>query len=106
EVLQKALRIDEIGDIDRATNERRLSVETYVLSQETRYPFVLNMPQHHLEPILERAIKRSPHGSIRMGQRVVGLRQLADRVILDVETSDGPRSVEGRYVLACDGGRS
>ena len=106
EVLQKALRIDEIGDIDRATNQRRLSVETYILKQETRYPFVLNMPQHHLEPILERAIKRSPHGSISMGQRVVGLRQLADRVILEVETANGRRSVEGRYVLACDGGRS
>ena len=106
EVLQKALRIDEIGDIDRATNQRRLSVETHILKEETRYPFVLNMPQHHLEPILERAIKRSPHGSISMGQRVVGLRQLADRVILEVETAAGRRSVEGRYVLACDGGRS
>ena len=40
EVLQKALRIDEIGDIDRATNQKRLSVETYLLKEETRYPFV------------------------------------------------------------------
>jgi 3-(3-hydroxy-phenyl)propionate hydroxylase len=106
EVLQKGLRIDEIGDIDRATNTKRLSVETYILKEETRYPFVLNMPQHHLEPILERAIKNSPHGSISMGQRVVGLRQLPDHVVLDVETANGRRSVEGRYVLACDGGRS
>lgn len=106
EVLQHALRIDEIADIDRATNKTRLSVETYVLQQETRYPFVLNMPQHHLEPILERGIRRSPHGSIHMGNRVVGLRQLEDRVILDVETAHGPKSVEGKYVLGCDGGRS
>jgi 3-(3-hydroxy-phenyl)propionate hydroxylase len=106
EVLQNALRIDEIADIDRATNKTRLSVETYILNQETRYPFVLNMPQHHLEPILERAIRRSPCGTINMQHRVVGLRQLHDRVVLDLETARGPKSVEGQYVLACDGGRS
>src|SRR6516162_7257449 len=51
-VLAKALRVDEIGDIERATSTARLAVRTHLLSEDTRYPFVINMPQHHLEPIL------------------------------------------------------
>ena len=54
QVLAKALRVDEIGDVERATNTARPSVQTALLSDDTRYPFVINMPQHHLEPILQR----------------------------------------------------
>src|SRR5882762_10521043 len=50
QVLAKALRVDEIGDIQRSTNTARASVRTELLAQETRYPFVINLPQHHLEP--------------------------------------------------------
>src|SRR5438309_1518767 len=52
QVLARALRVDEIGDVERATGKARPSVQTALLSEDTRYPFVLNMPQHHLEPIL------------------------------------------------------
>ena len=54
-MLAKALRVDEIGDVERATNIARPSVRADLLADETRYPFVINMPQHHLEPILHRA---------------------------------------------------
>src|ERR1700722_17342391 len=50
EVLQRALRVEEIGDIDRATNQPRLSVHMDLVREDTRYPFVINLPQHHLEP--------------------------------------------------------
>src|SRR5262249_57519106 len=49
-VLAKALRVDEIGDVERATNTARPSVQTSLLSDDTRYPFALNIPQHHLSP--------------------------------------------------------
>ena len=60
QVLAKALRVDEIGDVERATNTARPSVQTALLAEDTRYPFVINMPQHHLEPILREAIDRAP----------------------------------------------
>jgi 3-(3-hydroxy-phenyl)propionate hydroxylase len=106
EVLKVALRIDEIGDIDRATNKSRLSVETYVLNQETRYPFTLNLPQHHLEAVLETALRQSRYGSMHMQSKVTGLQQLQDRVIVEYETPSGTGTMEGSYVLGCDGGRS
>src|SRR5216684_8983626 len=57
EVLAKALRVDEIGDIQRSTNTARASVRTELLAQETRYPFVIKLPQHHLEPILHHGLE-------------------------------------------------
>src|SRR6266403_3764672 len=38
-VLAKALRVDEIGDIERATNTARPSVRADLLAEDTRYPF-------------------------------------------------------------------
>src|ERR1700745_3113087 len=65
-VLAKALRVDEIGDVERATNTARPSVQTGLLSDDTRYPFVINMPQHNLEPILRPPIEgRRPGGATR-----------------------------------------
>ena len=48
-VLSKALRVDEIGEIDKKTQLSTYPVRLDVLSDETRYPFVINLPQQDLE---------------------------------------------------------
>src|SRR6478735_5849557 len=106
EVLAKALRVDEIGDVERATNIARPSVQTALLGEDTRYPFVINMPQHHLEPILCDAIDRRRPGALHLRHRLTSFRQTGDGVVASFETPDGNRDVEGSYLLACDGGRS
>ncbi|MCK9913294.1 FAD-dependent monooxygenase [Microbacteriaceae bacterium K1510] len=106
QVLAKALRVDEIGGLDRATNTPTLSVHTEVLADDTRYPFVINLPQHHLEPVLcERLEARRP-GSLKLKHRLKSFRQNGEGVVAIFETPDGIREVEGSYLLACDGGRS
>src|SRR5689334_7169928 len=44
-ILSKAMRVDEIGDIERATNRKRDAVKLHLLRDETRFPFVINLPQ-------------------------------------------------------------
>ena len=105
-VLAKALRLDEIGEIERATNRTTLSVRTHTLRDDTRFPFVINLPQHHMEPILADALGERQPGALRLGHRLVGFRQDAEGVVASFETPDGPREIEGSYLLACDGGRS
>jgi len=105
-VLASALRVDEIGDIERASNAARASVRTDLLAEDTSYPFVINMPQHHLEPILFDAIEQRSPGAVRLLHRLTGFRALDDRVAATLETPNGRREVEGCYLLACDGGRS
>ena len=75
-------------------------------TEDTRYPFVINMPQHHLEPILRDAIDRRRPGALHLRHRLTSFRQSNDGVVASFETPDGGRDVEGSYLLACDGGRS
>lgn len=105
-VLAKALRVDEIGGLDRATNTPTLSVRTAVLAEDTRYPFVINLPQHHLEPVLRDQLDARCPGALHLRHRLTSFRQTADGVVARFETPDGEREVEGAYLLACDGGRS
>ncbi len=105
-VLARALRVDEIGDIERATNTARPSVRTDLLTEDTRYPFVINMPQHHLEPILHQAIEERQPGAVHLRHRLTGFRAVDGGVSATFETPDGVRELAGSYLLACDGGRS
>ncbi len=106
EVLANALRVDEIGDVERATNTARPSVRADLLTEETRYPFVINMPQHHLEPILHRSLEQNYPAHVHLQHKLTGFTSHADGVTATFDTPDGPREVEGSYLLACDGGRS
>ncbi len=105
-MLAKALRVDEIGDVERATNTPACPCEPTLLGDDTRYPFVINMPQHHLEPILREAIDACTPGALNLQHRLTSFRQNANGVVATFETPDGTRDVEGSYLLACDGGRS
>ncbi len=106
EVLAKALRVDEIGDVERATNIARPSVRADLLADETRYPFVINMPQHHLEPILHRGLKERHPDCVHLRHKLISFKSDDNGVVATFETPTGLREVEGSYLLACDGGRS
>ncbi len=105
-VLAKAVRLDEIGEIERATNARRASVITALLAEETRFPFVINMPQHHLEPILADALKSSHAHCVFLGHKLLSFAQTDAGVVARFQTDQGETIVGGSYLLACDGGRS
>ncbi|MGW4213667.1 FAD-dependent monooxygenase [Lentzea sp. NPDC004789] len=105
-VLRESLRIDEIGDLDRATGQARESVRTGLLAGDTRFPFVVNIPQHHLEPVLRRRLEELAPGVVHMRHRMTGFEQHADHVELRLDTPDGERRFAAQYLLACDGGRS
>jgi 3-(3-hydroxy-phenyl)propionate hydroxylase len=105
-VLRAALRIDEIGDLDRATNTARESVLLGKLTEDTRLPFVINIPQHELEPVLRAQLEERAPGALRMRHRLLDFVQDDDGVDLRLATPEGETHVRARYVLACDGGRS
>jgi 3-(3-hydroxy-phenyl)propionate hydroxylase len=98
-VLERAMRVDEIGDIDRATNQARRPVELATLARETRFPFVINLPQQDMEPVLA-----GPLGDrLRLSHRLVDFEQRNDRVVLEFQNGT---TFEASHLLACDGGRS
>ena len=105
-VLTRAMRVDEIGDIERASNRSRDSVKLHFLRDETRFPFVINLPQHEMEPALRDCLKESKYGAIQYRHRLTSFTQAPDKVSLEFETPEGKKSIDACYLLACDGGRS
>ncbi|NBX91315.1 MAG: FAD-binding monooxygenase [Betaproteobacteria bacterium] len=105
-VLSKALRVDEIGEIDKKTQLSTYPVRLDVLSDETRYPFVINLPQQDLEPVLAQAAKDSGLVELRMGMKFERYEQFADHVVLHVTSPSGLEAFEASFLLGCDGGRS
>lgn len=105
-ILKKAMRVDEIGDIERATNTVRNSIKLHILKDETRFPFVINLPQYDMEPVLGECLENDKYGSIRYRHRVMSFTQHVDWVTLEIETPDGMQNFDASYLLACDGGRS
>ncbi|GAB3276443.1 FAD-dependent oxidoreductase [Kineosporia babensis] len=105
-VLQASLRIDEIGELDRKSGLSTGSVLTSALAAETRFPFVINIPQHDLEPVLAAELERRAPGALRMGHRLERFEQSADGVVLHLSTPEGPLEFLADRLLGCDGGRS
>lgn len=106
DVLAKALRVDEIGEIEKRTQKSTFPVLLDALSQETRYPFVINLPQQDLEPILGAALQRTGLIQLKMGHRLQSYEDHGDSVTLTVQTADGVIEERASFLLACDGGRS
>jgi 3-(3-hydroxy-phenyl)propionate hydroxylase len=105
-ILSKAMRVDEIGDIERATNRKRDAVKLHLLRDETRFPFVINLPQSDMEPALRDSLSSSQYGKVHHRHRVTGFTQHADHVTLELETPDGKKTFDASFLLGCDGGRS
>lgn len=106
EVLRQALRVDEIGEIDKRTQKATFPVLLGALSEESRYPFVINLPQQDLEPILGAALAQTGLIQLKMGHKLLSFEQGEDSVTLQVQGPDGIVEETAAFVLACDGGRS
>lgn len=79
----------------------RVQVDLSVLP--SRFPFLLITPQYHTDRVLEQRA-RALGVEITRGATVVGLRQDADGVDVDVQAADGavhPR--QARYLVGADG---
>lgn len=106
DVLAKALRVDEIGEIDRQTQKSTFPVLLGEIAAETRYPFVINLPQQDLEPILANALARHPLVQVKMGHKLERYEAHDGHVTLHLRTAEGEVKSDAVFLLACDGGRS
>jgi 3-(3-hydroxy-phenyl)propionate hydroxylase len=74
--------------------------------QGHKRPAFINLQQFHAEAYLVDRVLELPDISLRWRNKVVGLEQHNDHVILSIDTPDGPYRIGGSYVVACDGARS
>ena len=69
-------------------------------------PAFINLQQFYAEAYLVDRVGELPDVSLRWCNKVTGLEQRNDHVILSVDTPDGPYRIGASYVVACDGARS
>jgi 3-(3-hydroxy-phenyl)propionate hydroxylase len=69
-------------------------------------PAFINLQQFYAEAYLVDRVMELPDVSLRWSNKVIGLEQRNDHVMLSIETPDGPYRIRAGYVVACDGARS
>jgi 3-(3-hydroxy-phenyl)propionate hydroxylase len=74
--------------------------------QGHKMPAFINLQQFYAEAYLVERAAQLPEIDLRWRNKVAGLEQRNDHVVLTVETPDGPYRLAARYVVACDGARS
>jgi 2-polyprenyl-6-methoxyphenol hydroxylase-like FAD-dependent oxidoreductase len=97
DLVPRGLQIHEIAPVPGA----RLHLREF----DTRYPMVLMVAQSATEHLLEDHAERLGVDLV-YGAEVVGMRQDADGVELDVDGPDGRHVERARYVVGCDGAHS
>ncbi|MCU0761545.1 MAG: FAD-dependent monooxygenase [Hydrogenophaga sp.] len=73
---------------------------------DDRFFPMINLQQQYLEEILVRAAQAHPLVELRWGNRVVGLQQTEALAQLEVDTPEGPYTLQTRWLVAADGARS
>src|ERR1700754_2187241 len=71
-----------------------------------KMPAFINLQQFYAEAYLVERAAEFPGISLRWRNKVVGLEQRNDHVILTIETPDGPYRMTAGHVIACDGAKS
>src|ERR1700738_2530489 len=74
--------------------------------QGHKRPAFINLQQFYAEAYLVDRVQEFSAIDLRWRNKVTGLEQRNDGVVLTIETPDGPYLLCASYVIACDGGRS
>jgi 3-(3-hydroxy-phenyl)propionate hydroxylase len=69
-------------------------------------PAFINLQQFYAEAYLVDRVQEFSDIDLRWRNKVTGLEQRNDCVVLTIETPDGPYRLHATYVIACDGARS
>ncbi|MCB2106854.1 MAG: FAD-dependent monooxygenase [Rhodobacteraceae bacterium] len=91
----------------RETNEVFAEFDFARLEGETNHPYAVQLEQHKTVAIALEMLSAHPHYTLHRLHEAVGIEQTVDHVKLTTQTPDGSQhDWHGRYVIACDGGRS
>ncbi|WP_333902864.1 FAD-dependent oxidoreductase [Achromobacter insolitus] len=71
-----------------------------------RRPAFINLQQYYAEGYLYEQARQEPNIDLRWKNKVVGVEQRDDGVVLNVETPDGAYALHADWLVACDGARS
>lgn len=71
-----------------------------------KMPAFVNLQQYYAEAFLVDRIQELPRIDLRWRNKVVGIEQRNDHVVVAIDTPDGTYHLKADFVVACDGARS
>ena len=71
-----------------------------------RRPAFINLQQYYAEGYLYEQARQEPNIDLRWKNKVVGLEQAGDGVVLSIDTPEGGYTLHADWLVACDGARS
>ena len=74
--------------------------------EDDRFFPMINLQQQYLEEYMLEALRENPLVELRWGNKLVALAQQDGFVRLDIDTPEGPYTLDADWVVAADGGRS
>jgi 2-polyprenyl-6-methoxyphenol hydroxylase-like FAD-dependent oxidoreductase len=77
-----------------------------LLAGDTSHPYRVQCEQWKLMRLLRDAYLQIPGAEIRWAHTVTAAQSLDDGVAVMADTAEGPVTLQGRYLVACDGARS
>ncbi|MCU1476257.1 MAG: FAD-dependent monooxygenase [Subtercola sp.] len=77
-----------------------------LLSEETRFPYRLQLNQQRLVALLWDKLNNDPNVDLRFGAEVIGTEQHSDSVDVTIQTAAGTETLRGAYVIGADGAGS
>ena len=106
-VIEKGLKAPAFQFRDRRTQEIIAVFDMKHIADETAFPFCVQYEQWKLARDGLRALSGYDLADVRLGTRVVAFNQDYEGVTVVSETPEGGlEKIDGKYLLACDGGRS
>ncbi|MBJ93956.1 MAG: FAD-binding protein [Rickettsiales bacterium] len=106
QVLAAGAITDRVQYWERSTRTRIAEYSFSLLADDTPYPFRLQCPQNIVTRVLRAELEQLPGCSLYFGHRAKGLKDLGDKVQLEVSSADRDISFTGSYLVGCDGSRS
>lgn len=83
--------------------EREVLGELTFAGVSRRYPFIVSLPQHDTEALLERRLYELAPDALRREARVCGVRDCGAHVRVTYGAPDGEHSLKARFVVGADG---
>ena len=104
-IMPLGLRSSSVRHWDRVTGDVIADFDMDVLSEDTRYPFVLQYEHYKLVRLLRDLLERTPGVELIFGAEAIAIDSGA-APSLTFQSASGPKTIRGSYIVGADGARS
>ena len=106
QVIEQGLVAEEFEFWDRPTGEKVATFDHAALSEDTKFPFVVQCEQFKLAKIFLAKLQGEATATVLFDHNVTAIDHTPEGVTVTATTPDGEKTFEGDWLIGADGGRS